>query len=143
MSIYNSLLKGLNEAIEFEKGSLSLRSNLMYIAEPEEFSASDIKNIRKSTGLSQAAFAAAMGVSKKSIEAWESGRNTPAGTAKRLLAFVESDPHFFEKMEIVEIEDMHETKIPVVYSNTESISTIVITASSFRRLPYKFAGVEV
>ena len=71
MSIYESLLRSLNEAVEYERGHISLRSNKMSIADPEEFSATDIKNIRRASGLSQAAFAAAMGVSKKTVEAWE------------------------------------------------------------------------
>jgi len=102
MSIYESLVRGLNEAIEYERGTISLRSNTLIISDPEEFNANDIKNIRTETGLSQAVFAAAMGVSKKTVEAWEAGRNTPSGTAKRLLAIVEENPKFFETEGIVD-----------------------------------------
>ncbi len=105
MGIYESIAKGLNEVIEYEKGRLHLGSNTLTITEPEDFNARDIKSIRIATGLSQAAFAAAMGVSKKTVEAWEAGRNTPSGTAKRLLTLAEENPRFFEKEGIVDFND--------------------------------------
>ncbi len=60
----------------------------------KDFTATDIKKIRNDFGATQAAFAEILGVSKKTIEAWEAGRNRPDGPARRLLAAIEADPHF-------------------------------------------------
>ena len=103
---YESLARGLKEAIEYEKGRVALPSNTMSISELEVFSPSDIKSIRNHTGLSQSAFAAAMGVSKKAVEAWEQGRNKPVGPARRVLALLEEDPKFFERTGVVVMEEM-------------------------------------
>ena len=62
-----------------------------------------IKEIRSSTGLSQPLFAMAMGVSVKTLESWEQGRNTPSGSAARLLEIIEMDKdiisNFIQKVE--------------------------------------------
>ena len=42
-----------------------------------------------------------MGVSVKTVEAWEAGRNHPEGAACRLLALTKQDPQFPIKMGIV------------------------------------------
>ena len=142
MSIYDSLLRSLNEAVEYEQGHVSLRTNQMTIAEPEDFSAMDIKKIRIACGLSQASFAAAMGVSKKAVEAWEAGRNVPAGEAKRLLAFAEADPLFFETNNIVNFGEVHVTKNAVVASTTKSEQTIVVTIGQRYATPFRVATAE-
>jgi len=103
MSLYESLIGGLNEAINHEKGNTKLRTNVMTIADLEEYSAQSIKRIRNATGLSQSMFAPAMGVSIKTVEAWENGRNTPSGAAKRILKLLEKDPRFFQENEIIGI----------------------------------------
>lgn len=40
--------------------------------------------VRMKSGLSQAKFAAALGVSKRTLEQWEQGRRKPSGAAKQL-----------------------------------------------------------
>lgn len=94
MTIFDEIKTGLQQAIEYEKGSIKARSTTLSITPVEEFSAADIKNIRKATGLTLALFASFMGVSQKTVEAWESGRNQPNGAACRLLALTKSDPQF-------------------------------------------------
>lgn len=62
-----------------------------------EYEACEIKAIRNGLGMTQAVFALFMGVSKKTVEAWEAGRNMPDGPARRLLAMVQADPHLAER----------------------------------------------
>lgn len=50
---------------------------------------------------SQEVFAQYMGVSVKTVEAWEAGRNHPEGAACRLLAMTKADPQFPIKAGIV------------------------------------------
>ncbi len=47
---------------------------------------------RLKSGLSQAEFAAAPGVSKRTLEQWEQGRRRPSGAAKQLLKIAERHP---------------------------------------------------
>lgn len=55
------------------------------------YSGSKIREIRMSKGMTQSIFANYMGVSIKTVEAWEGERSKPSGTAKRLLSILESD----------------------------------------------------
>ena len=63
----------------------------------KEYEATDIKKIRNDIGATQVVFARIMGVSKKTVEAWEAGRNKPDGPARRLLAMVQEDPTILDK----------------------------------------------
>ena len=56
-----------------------------------EYTADDIKRIRKKTGTTQGFLANWLGVSKKTVQAWESGRNIPNGASARLLALLENN----------------------------------------------------
>ena len=101
MNVFESITKGLNEAIEYEKGNLQAKTVSLSIEPLQDFSASEIRQIRNNSGLTQAMFGAALGVSTKTVEAWESGTNQPNGAAKRIIALVKFDPDFLEKYNIV------------------------------------------
>jgi putative transcriptional regulator len=64
------------------------------------FKTEDIKRIRQKTGLSRTMFAKSMGVSPKTVEAWECGRNKPEGASRRLLEVVHSDPDFLKRFQV-------------------------------------------
>lgn len=70
----------------------------------QEYSAEEIKGIRNRLNMTQAVFALFMGVSKKTVEAWESGQNIPNGPSLRLLWMAEQDPGFPERYGIVKVE---------------------------------------
>ena len=53
---------------------------------------SQVVRVRLNSGLSQAQFAAALGVSKRTLEQWEQGRRKPSGAAKTLLLIAERHP---------------------------------------------------
>lgn len=53
---------------------------------------SHVVRVRLKSGLSQAQFAAALGVSKRTLEQWEQGRREPSGAAKQLLKIAELHP---------------------------------------------------
>lgn len=55
----------------------------------KEYNAKEVQSIRKTTGFSQKLFASYMGVSAKTVEAWEAGTNRPSGTASRILSMME------------------------------------------------------
>lgn len=94
MSVFDEIKAGLNEAIEYEKGNLKANTRTLSITPIEEFTASEIKDIRKNAGMTQVLFAKYLGVSLKTVEAWEAGRNQPNGTACRMLSLTKKDPQF-------------------------------------------------
>lgn len=47
---------------------------------------------RQASGLSQAEFAAVLGVSKRTLQDWEQGRRQPSGAARVLLKIALTDP---------------------------------------------------
>ncbi|MFZ5555935.1 MAG: helix-turn-helix domain-containing protein [Pseudomonadota bacterium] len=53
---------------------------------------SQVVRVRLKSGLSQAQFAVALGVSKRTLEQWEQGRREPSGAAKQLLKIAERHP---------------------------------------------------
>jgi len=53
---------------------------------------SHVARVRIKSGLSQADFAAVLGVSKRTLEQWEQGRREPSGAAKTLLRIAERHP---------------------------------------------------
>lgn len=53
------------------------------------------REIRETLQLSQAAFAALMGVSVRTLQDWEQGRRKPSGPAKALLRIAMQHPEAF------------------------------------------------
>lgn len=94
MSLFEEIKTGLNEAIEYEKGNLKTHTRTISVTPIEVFTASEIKEIRKNAGMTQVLFAKYLGVSLKTVEAWEAGRNQPNGTACRMLSITKKDPQF-------------------------------------------------
>jgi putative transcriptional regulator len=102
MEAYKSIVKGLEEAIEYERGKLKgVKVNRIYINEVPAYIGKQIKDIRTKNNLTQMAFSKVLGVSKKTVEAWESGKNVPSGPAQRMMEVMSKDSEFLEKYSIV------------------------------------------
>lgn len=101
MNLFDDIKTGLGQAIEFEKGNLKAKTTTLTVEPVENFKPEEIRSIRMETGLTQILFAKYMGVSIKTVEAWEAGRNHPEGAACRLLAMTRNDPTFPQKSGIV------------------------------------------
>ncbi|WP_092042406.1 helix-turn-helix domain-containing protein [Butyrivibrio sp. TB] len=56
----------------------------------KKYTAEDIKKIRKKTGTSQGFLAMWLGVSVKTVQAWELGTNIPNGPSAKLLSLLDS-----------------------------------------------------
>ena len=82
MTAYESVSKGLEEALAFADGNMTA-------AKVHEVSVVDVDvaEVRQRTGLSQAEFARSIGVAKGTLLNWEHGRRHPTGPAQVLLAF--------------------------------------------------------
>ena len=84
-ALFDELKEGLQEAIDYEKGTGKARKSILVIPPVKKFSNTEIKRIRNKAGMTQAVFAKYMGVSVKTVEAWELGRTHPTGPAYRLI----------------------------------------------------------
>lgn len=102
MSVYDSIMQGLSEATEHAQGNRKLNARTVTVQPVQVYKASEVKAIRQTVGASQALFANILGVSVKTVEAWESGRNQPDGAARRLLAMMQADPDLPTKYNIIQ-----------------------------------------
>ena len=87
---YESIKRGLEQALAYEKGDKSTaKSQLVSVPEIPEYSGQQVKTIRENLGLTQRTFAYVVGVSQKTVEAWEACRNIPKGSSQRMLALMD------------------------------------------------------
>jgi len=90
-TVFESIIKGLNEAIESERGNLKLTRRLVHIEEVPVYTSENIKSFRNKLNLSRNVFAELLGVSQKTVEAWEAGTNVPNRSTRRLLQILDDD----------------------------------------------------
>jgi putative transcriptional regulator len=91
---YENTMQGLNETACSEQAKTVRRKTGPAVKPVMEF---DTEAIRRKTGLSQVMFALSLGVSPKTVEAWECGRNRPEGASRRLLEIVQANPDFLRR----------------------------------------------
>ena len=101
MSLYEGIMQGLTEALAYTNGEIPAKVDRYALASVPEFTPGDVKQIRVAANMTQWMFAAVIGVSKKSVEAWEGGRSKPDGAARRMLGLLQSDPMFADRMGLV------------------------------------------
>jgi len=102
-SLFESIKQGLNEAIEYEKGNLpNVKVDKITVSPLHVYTGTKVKEIRTLQNMTQRIFAEALGVSVKTVESWESGKNTPSGCASRMLELLDRDNLLLEKYSIVE-----------------------------------------
>ena len=87
-------MSGLNEALAYEKGTAKAETYARKQSLPEV----DVAKERAALNMTQKAFEALIGVSKRTVEAWECGKCTPSPTAKKLIHLLSMDPSLVQKM---------------------------------------------
>ena len=87
-SLFEDLQEGLQQAIDYESGNGPAKKVTYVISPITEYSSDEIKRLRQNAGMTQATFASDMGVSVKTVEAWERGRTHPTGPACRLMTML-------------------------------------------------------
>lgn len=101
---YEDLVTSIEEAIvDVESSENRLKRRIVTVIPIKEYKSEEIKEIRKKTGLSQKLFASYLGVSNKTVEAWERGINQPSGAASRMLHMMEMDGNLIEEFPFVQI----------------------------------------
>ena len=94
-NFFDCVMEGLNEALAYEKGVPSKET----ISRKRSLPDVDVAQIRNSLSLTQKAFASVLGVSKRTVEAWEAGRTTPSPTARKLLYLISLDHSLIFKLQ--------------------------------------------
>ena len=84
-SLFEDLKTGLQEAVDYEKGKGRAKVRKLQFEPVRKVDNEEIRKIRIDAGMTQAAFAQFMGISPKTVEAWECGRIHPTGPAYRLI----------------------------------------------------------
>ena len=98
-SLFDDLREGLQQAIDYEKGIGEAKKTTYVIDPVRKYNKDEIRQVRVNAGMTQAVFANYLGVSVKTVEAWERGRTHPTGPAYRLMSILsepgDSIPSFF------------------------------------------------
>lgn len=90
-SLFDELKEGLEEAIAYEQGKGTAKEKTYMIMPVKKYDGKEIRSIRMRAGMTQNVFASYMGVSIKTVEAWEGGRTHPTGPVFRLLSILSAD----------------------------------------------------
>lgn len=92
MNIFNELQASLEEAVEIQHGHKKPGRVTRY-------EVADVKAIREDLlKVTQAEFAATMGVSVDTVKSWECKRRNPAGLAAKVLATIQDDPKVYSAL---------------------------------------------
>jgi putative transcriptional regulator len=62
-------------------------------ARATEVAPNEVALARQGTGMSQAEFAAALSISKRTLQEWEHGRRSPSGAAQALIRIASKHPN--------------------------------------------------
>lgn len=91
----------LNEIKEFDEKGIALPSHKLSVKGVETFTPREIKQIRVNANMTQWMFACVIGVTQKSVEAWEGGRSRPDGAARRMIGLLNKNPRFADENGII------------------------------------------
>jgi len=95
---FKHLKESLEQAVSHSKGDSSrVRVSVRELPIPE-YKADDVQQLRITLNLSQRGFAYALGVSKRTVEAWETGRNIPNGSARNLLYLLDQNSTLVDQL---------------------------------------------
>ena len=87
MDFFAGLMEGLQEA----PGTISHKRSLPNV---------DVAAVRAALHMTQKVFAEMLGVSSRTVEAWECGRSNPTPTAKKLIYLIQEDNSLAQKLQL-------------------------------------------
>lgn len=94
VDFFSGMMEGLQEALAHKKGKAAAET----FARKRALPAVDPAGVRQSLDMTQRAFAELLGVSRRTVEAWESGKSTPTPTAKKLMYLLTQDRGLVQKL---------------------------------------------
>ena len=97
MDFFSGIMSGLEEAPAYEKGIAKAAAFARKRSLPDV----DPRTIRKTMNMTQKDFAGVLGVSTRTVEAWESGRSSPTPTAKNLMFLIQQNPELVGQLQSI------------------------------------------
>lgn len=94
VDFFSGIMDGLQEALAYTKGKAAADT----FARKRSLPTVNVVEIRASLNMTQKAFAEILGVSCRTVEAWESGKSTPTPTAKKLMFLIQGDHSLVQKL---------------------------------------------
>ncbi len=94
VDFFSGIMDGLEEALAYTKGKAAAETFVRKRSLPNV----DVSEIRSALQMTQRAFAEVLGVSCRTVEAWESGKSTPTPTAKKLMYLIQEDHALVQKL---------------------------------------------
>lgn len=94
IDFFSGIMDGLSEALAYEKGKASAETFARKRALPDV----NVLDVRNSLSMTQKAFANVLGVSCRTVEAWECGKSVPTPTAKKLIYLISQDNTLVDKL---------------------------------------------
>ena len=94
VDFFSGVMEGLEEALAHKKGKASAET----LARKRSLPVVNVCAIRSSLSMTQKDFAEILGVSRRTVEAWESGKNTPTPTARKLMFLIQQDHSLVQKL---------------------------------------------
>ena len=95
VDFFSGVMDGLQEALAHSKGKAAAET----LVRKRSLPAVNVAEIRASLSMTQKGFADMLGVSRRTVEAWESGRSTPTPTAKKLMFLIQEDHSLAQKLQ--------------------------------------------
>lgn len=94
VDFFSGIMDGLEEALAYTKGKAAADTFMRKRSLP----AVNVVEVRSALAMTQKAFADLLGVSCRTVEAWESGKSTPTPTAKKLMFLIQEDHSLVQKL---------------------------------------------
>ena len=94
VDFFSGIMDGLSEALAYTKGRAAAETFVRKKSLPTV----NVSEIRAALSMTQKAFAEVLGVSCRTVEAWESGKSTPTPTAKKLMYLIQEDHSLVQKL---------------------------------------------
>jgi putative transcriptional regulator len=97
---FDELMTSLEDAAAFAAGDTT-KARVVEVEREDpvpEYKAADVARTRTELKLTQRALANVLGVSTRTVEAWEAGRNIPSGAARHLLYLLDGDHSLVQRL---------------------------------------------
>lgn len=94
VDFFSGIMDGLQEALAYTKGKAAADT----FARKRSLPTVNVADLRSALSMTQKAFAEILGVSCRTVEAWESGKSTPTPTAKKLMFLIQEDHSLVQKL---------------------------------------------
>ena len=97
---FGSLMESLQEAVDYKNG----KANSNIVVRKRSIPDVNVATVRHSLNMTQKSFASVLGVSTRTVEAWECGRSNPTGSARKLIFLIQEDHSLIGKLEAVYLD---------------------------------------